>query len=60
MDLDGNIFLGGFTDGKWNDSNPGGNDFICVKLNLFDGSEITRWQVRDLSSLIRACRNTYQ
>lgn len=39
----------GYTTGDWNTTNLGGQDFMAVGLNSSDGSELWRWQVRDLT-----------
>ncbi|CAN0401618.1 unnamed protein product, partial [Scytosiphon promiscuus] len=41
---DGTIVLGGSTEGDFDGSNAGGNDFVIVALDD-DGNEIWRWQV---------------
>lgn len=41
---DGNILLGGHTEGDWSTANAGGGDFALVKLNQH-GDPMWRWQV---------------
>lgn len=44
VQADGTIVLGGSTEGVFDGSNAGGNDFVIVTLDD-DGEEIWRWQV---------------
>lgn len=47
---DGHVVLAGFTNGDFSGQNAGDEtaDFVAVKLNGTDGSEVWRWQVRSL------------
>ncbi|CAN0289997.1 unnamed protein product, partial [Ectocarpus fasciculatus] len=38
------VVLAGYTSGNFSGVNAGSNDFVAVKLNLTDGSEVWRWQ----------------
>lgn len=43
---DGSVVLTGFSEGVWDDgANAGGFDFVAVKLDASDGTELWRWQV---------------
>lgn len=45
---DGNIVLGGFTDGDWDGQNAGGFDFAVVALDA-GGRQLWRWQVTHMA-----------
>lgn len=40
------VVMAGYTSGNFSGVNAGSDDFVAIKLNLTDGSEVWRWQVR--------------
>lgn len=42
---DDTVILTGFSEGVWDGANAGGFDFVAVKLDVSDGTELWRWQV---------------
>lgn len=44
---DGAIVLAGYSTGTWGESNVGDEDFVVIKLDGEEGSELWRWQVQN-------------